>query len=201
MANSKPYHREDLREELLEAGRAYIALHGHNGLSIRTLAQQVGVSPGAPYHHFPDRRQFLLALAIEGFKDLIAASADVLAAPLPSDKKLLAMGMQFIDFADSNPRLLDLMYESELTAPTLDPELLRYQIVGHDALNIPIASSRPDLAEDEIELRNLVFWSTIYGFASMRRKGIIHAREDEVTDQNFAVAAVLRKAVESALAP
>ncbi|MEL0252821.1 MAG: TetR/AcrR family transcriptional regulator, partial [Novosphingobium sp.] len=70
MPAKKPYHRENLRRDLLDAGREYVRQHGHHGLSIRTLAQQVGVSPGAPYHHFPDRRSLLLALAIEGFEEM-----------------------------------------------------------------------------------------------------------------------------------
>lgn len=38
MASKKPYHKEDLRGDLLKAGRAWIEANGHVGLSIRTLA-------------------------------------------------------------------------------------------------------------------------------------------------------------------
>ena len=62
MASAKPtYHRENLKEELLAAAVIYIAEHGHQDLSVRKLSQIVGVSPGAPYHHFPDRRSLLIA--------------------------------------------------------------------------------------------------------------------------------------------
>ncbi|WP_374139319.1 TetR/AcrR family transcriptional regulator, partial [Sphingomonas sp.] len=75
-SKAKTYHREDLRGELLRAGRAYIAEHGHHSLSVRTLANTVGVSPGAPYHHFKDRRALLLALAIDGYAEITDAAAE-----------------------------------------------------------------------------------------------------------------------------
>ena len=70
MTRQNSYHKENLRQDLIDAGLAYVKAQGHASLSVRTLAQKVGVSPGAPYHHFPDRRSLLLAIAGEGFKDL-----------------------------------------------------------------------------------------------------------------------------------
>ena len=32
--------------------------------------EMVKVSPGAPYHHFPDRRSLLLAVALKGYQRL-----------------------------------------------------------------------------------------------------------------------------------
>ena len=133
MASKKPYHKEDLRGDLLKAGRAWIEANGHVGLSMRTLSQQVGVSPGAPYHHFPDRRAFLLALALDGFREMLAQSQGIAASRADPGAKLHAMGTEFIRFAEENPRLVDLMYESELTSPALDEELLAFQQQGHTA--------------------------------------------------------------------
>jgi len=174
MIAKKPYHKENLRRDLLQAGRDYLNAHGHLSLSIRTLAQQVGVSPGAPYHHFPDRRSFLLALATEGFKEMMDGTEQVAASKLTPGEKLRRMGILFIRFAESNPHLLDLMYESELTTPELDPELQKYQELGHKTLRRQIADSVPGAPDAEIDLRVITFWSAIYGFASMRKKGIIH---------------------------
>jgi len=74
MAKSKSYHKEDLRKDLLDAGRAYVEAHGHQSLSVRTLAQKVGVSAGAPYHHFGDRQK-LVAPALAPQSSLSAKSS------------------------------------------------------------------------------------------------------------------------------
>jgi AcrR family transcriptional regulator len=199
MPAKKPYHKEDLRGDLLKAGRAYIETDGHLGLSIRTLAQQVGVSPGAPYHHFPDRRSFLLALAIDGFKEMLAGSQAIASAATEPARKLRELGLAFIGFTEAFPHLIDLMYESELTNPTLDEELLEFQKVGHDVLRKQIANAVPGLSDQEINLRTLAYWSAIYGFASMRRKGIIHPSPGTVATVDVAEAIVDRAAL-SALA-
>jgi AcrR family transcriptional regulator len=201
MSKAKPYHKENLRGDLLVAGREYIEMNGHNGLSIRTLAQQVGVSPGAPYHHFPDRRSFLLAIAIEGFHELMAATAAIADANQNAARKLKRMGMAFIRFVEENPRLVDLMYESELTMPALDPELLKFQLMGHEALKRPIVAALPGIADAEAEVRVITFWSAIYGFASMRKKGVLHPADGDALPTVDIAEAVVDRSVVSALAP
>jgi AcrR family transcriptional regulator len=199
MSTKKPYHKEDLRGDLLRAGRAWVEAHGHLGLSMRILAQQVGVSPGAPYHHFPDRRAFLLALALDGFREMLARSDAVAAtADNPADK-LRALGTQFIRFAEENPHLVDLMYESELTSPALDPDLLAFQQIGHAAVRAAVAASMPGLDGEAADLRTLAFWSAIYGFASMRRKGVIRPMPGAMTTADLA-GAIVERAIVAALA-
>lgn len=200
MASRKTYHKEDLRGDLLKAGRSYIEANGHLGLSMRTMAQQVGVSPGAPYHHFPDRRSFLLAIALDGFGEMLARTREIAASEKAPVEKLREMGRVFIGFVEENPHLVDLMYESELTTPTIDPQLLAFQRQGHDALRLQIDRSVPGLPGEELDLRTLTFWSAIYGFASMRRKGVIYSTPDTLPALNLADA-IVGRATRAVLAP
>lgn len=199
-AARKPYHREHLRQDLLDAGREYVRANGHATLSIRTLAAQVGVSPGAPYHHFPDRRSLLFALATEGFKEMTAGADQVVSGTIPAKTKLRRMGLHFIQFAQQNPHLLELMYESELTTPTLDPELQKYQHVGHASLRNQIKEAVPGLSDQEVDFRVIAYWSMIYGFVSMWKKGVIHASDEFVPSADIAEA-IVDRAVLSAVAP
>lgn len=170
-----PYHRDDLRGELLAAARSHVGKHGHIGLSIRMLAQSVGVSPGAPYHHFPDRRSLLLAIAIDGFREMMASASVASASESSPKERLRQMGRVFIHFADTNAHLMELMYESELTTPTLDPTLLEFQLQGHRLLKQTVIEADPTgISEHDADVRVIAFWSAIYGFSSMRRKGVLH---------------------------
>lgn len=199
MSAKKPYHKENLRRDLLDAGREFIRANGHLGLSIRTMAQQAGVSPGAPYHHFPDRRSFLLALAVEGFGEMMAETPALVSGQLPASQKLREMGIRFVRFAETNPHLIDLMYESELTTPSLDPELLKFQTMGHAALRQIIVEALPDLPDHEYDLRVIAYWSAIYGFASMRKKGVIHPDGSNLLSVDIADA-IVERAMLAALA-
>src|SRR5262244_974088 len=69
------YHHGNLRRELLDRAAQVIAKQGIENLSLRGLAQDLGVSHGAPARHFKDKLDLLRALATEGHNKL-AAYAD-----------------------------------------------------------------------------------------------------------------------------
>lgn len=170
MAKSSTYHKPNLRQDLVDAGRAYVEVHGHASLSVRTLAQKVGVSPGAPYHHFSDRRLLLLAIAGEGFKVLTGEASQIGASKLGARDKLIALGLHFIEFADRSPRLFELMYESELATPADESELREYHLIGQELIRSAIRSELKRASQKNIEIRAVAFWATVYGFAALRRK-------------------------------
>ncbi|MFD8967410.1 TetR/AcrR family transcriptional regulator [Streptomyces sp. NPDC059568] len=70
MTTARPYHHGDLRTALLRQAERTLAEQGVDGLSLRELAREVGVSHGAPRRHFPDKRALLDALAEEGYERL-----------------------------------------------------------------------------------------------------------------------------------
>jgi AcrR family transcriptional regulator len=70
MSEHSPYHHGDLREALLQGADDLLRERGIEGLSLRKLAEQVGVSRTAPYHHFRDKHDLLCALAARGFAHL-----------------------------------------------------------------------------------------------------------------------------------
>ncbi len=175
MAKTKTYHKENLRQALVEAGRAYVEANGHASLSVRTLAQTVGVSPGAPYHHFADRRLLLLAIASEGFKTLTQKALEIGASDLDGHDKLIGLGLNFIEFADQSPRMFELMYESELSAPKHDPELEKYHEIGHHLIRTAISSELRRASAKSLEIRTLAFWAFVYGFAGLRRMYKMHS--------------------------
>lgn len=195
----KTYHRDDLRGDLLRAGRAHIAANGHHSLSVRTLAQRVGVSPGAPYHHFRDRRALLLALAIDGYEELGDHAAAAARSPGTPEDRLVALAMNFVNFAMTSPRLLELMYDSELTSPSPDPALLTYQNAGRSALLAQVREARPDDSEVEASVRVIALWSLIYGFASLRRKQMIQSFEPKEMTEEAVARRTMILAVQAAL--
>jgi AcrR family transcriptional regulator len=68
---SKPsakYHHGNLRQTLLAAAKEMIAADGIESLSLRKLADKVGVSRTAAYHYFDDKNNLLCAIASDGFR-------------------------------------------------------------------------------------------------------------------------------------
>ena len=200
MAKSKSYHKDNLRQDLVDAGRAYVEEHGHESLSVRTLAQEVGVSAGAPYHHFSDRRLLLLAIASDGFRILTVGASEIGQSGLGARDKLIALGLHFIEFADKSPRLFELMYESELSTPKQPPELKKYQRMGHELIQAAIASGLRRASPRSIEIRAVAFWAFVYGFAALRRIYDLHSFDRFGKSRKAVARSIVARAAAAALA-
>ena len=73
---SGAYHHGDLRAQLLDVAARLLREEGEEGLSMRRLAQELGVSRTAPYHHFSDKHSLLCGIAEEGFRRFRQVNAD-----------------------------------------------------------------------------------------------------------------------------
>lgn len=106
--DERSYHHGDLRKALLQTCCEHIACQGTEGLSLRALARQAGVSPTAPYRHFDSRQALLAALATEGFEEL----AESMAAADRDDpiEALFECGRNYIRYAEANPVKYHLMF-------------------------------------------------------------------------------------------
>ncbi len=115
-SKTKPYHHGDLRTALLEAANNIIRDSGIDGLSMRRLVDQVGVSRTAPYHHFKDKNALLCAIAEMGFAHQDAMVNAILGELGPNEgRELFEQWVQaYIRFAHDNPETYDLMYGKEI---------------------------------------------------------------------------------------
>ena len=62
------YHHGALKKTLLAEALRELETDGLEGVSLRKVAETVGVSKTAPYRHFADKRELLVALAADGFR-------------------------------------------------------------------------------------------------------------------------------------
>ncbi|HEX7924546.1 MAG TPA: helix-turn-helix domain-containing protein, partial [Bradyrhizobium sp.] len=60
---AKPYHHGDLRRVLIEAAMQLVGEGGPEAVSVREAARRAGVSPAAPFRHFPSRDALMNAVA------------------------------------------------------------------------------------------------------------------------------------------
>src|SRR5260370_8670028 len=82
----KPYHHGDLRRVLIGAALGLVEEGGVEAVSVREAARRAGVSPGAPFRHFPSRDALLTAVAVEAqrrFRGEIAAALSTAPADYP----------------------------------------------------------------------------------------------------------------------
>ena len=97
---------EQLRDEILDATTELLLETGHaKAVSIRSVAQRVGVTPPSIYLHFADKDALLDAVCARYFEKLDEEMQRV-AADQPSTVEVLrAQGLAYVRFATQTPEL------------------------------------------------------------------------------------------------
>jgi AcrR family transcriptional regulator len=118
MSLAKPrgtYHHGNLEEALLAAAREMVRSNGAEHLSLRAVAAEVGVSPSALYHYYPDKDSLISAVGVALFEKL----ADLQEASLlqfsgtstqAARARFRALGRAYFEWARSEPYLFRLMF-------------------------------------------------------------------------------------------
>ncbi len=98
---------EQLREEILDAATGLLLETGDaKAVSIRSVAQRVGVTPPSIYLHFADKDALLDAVCVRYFEKLDEQMQAVAAAAGPSPVEVLrAQGLAYVRFALETPEL------------------------------------------------------------------------------------------------
>jgi AcrR family transcriptional regulator len=101
----KPYHHGDLRRVLIDAALQLVGEGGAEAVSVREAARRAGVSPGAPFRHFPSRDALMRAVAEEAQRRFRAEIAAALAAAAPGDPlgRFRCLGLAYLRWAMRNP--------------------------------------------------------------------------------------------------
>lgn len=64
------------RRQILSGARRAFARHGFEGATVRLLEQEIGLSRGAIFHHFPDKDALFFELAREDAEQMAAVVAE-----------------------------------------------------------------------------------------------------------------------------
>ena len=112
MKSRTAYHHGNLRTALVEEGLEQLERSGLDDLSLRALAESLGVSKTAPYRHFRTKRDLLSSLAAEGyvrFADMLEKREAKMMA-LDPQARMAEMRRIYARFARKHPELYRLMF-------------------------------------------------------------------------------------------
>jgi AcrR family transcriptional regulator len=174
-AREQPYHHGDLRDALLQAATRIAARDGLQGLTLRAVAREAGVSHAAPAHHFGDVTGLISELAAIAFRRFSAALSEAAASASSPDEAAEGRARAYVGFARDNPCLFQLMFRTERldhSRPALreaaeNAFLNLAKVVGarrHETVtpeNLTLAQAA-DIAR---------MWSMVHGFAMLYLDG------------------------------
>src|SRR3981189_1798414 len=101
----KPYHHGDLRRVLIDAALQLVGEGGADAVRVREAARRAGVSPGAPFRHFPSRDALMNAVAEEAQRRFRAEIEAALAGAPAGDPlgRFRCLGLAYMRWAMRNP--------------------------------------------------------------------------------------------------
>ncbi len=171
------YHHGDLRSHLLEAATQMIREQGIEQLSLRKLAQKVGVSRTAPYHHFKDKNELLCAIAQQGFIDrsnMMKQGANN--ESLKPRQQLTQFMLDYVTFAQRNPEIYELMFGRTIWQKKIETQALKdsaYPTFQHQLSITKNWQQNGVLDKNANSLRlSQVIWGTMHGIAKLLIDGI-----------------------------
>lgn len=174
MSNStkgRKYHHGSLEAAVIETARAHIEARGVESLSLREIAREIGVSPNAPYRHFPSKEDLLFAILQHGMNELY-------------DRLLVArhrggldeIGEEYVRFALDHPGLFRVMFSGRYGSESAaneeycmqpgDPFLVLMDAVAERAgieLTEENLLQHPDLKD-----MGIACWTLVHGVAMLQ---------------------------------
>lgn len=109
--DAKPYHHGNLRDALIIAAAELIEESGTEDFAMVDAARRAGVSSAAPYRHFKDKDDLLMAVGELGFFDLSNRMDEIQAShEAGSLECIIALGKGYIRFVTARPAFFDIMW-------------------------------------------------------------------------------------------
>lgn len=167
----QPYHHGDLHEALLKAAKTVAEREGINGLTLRAVAREAGVSHAAPAHHFGDITGLLSELAAIGFERFSAALGAAICSEAAPEVVAARKASAYVSFARDNPCMFQLMFRGE----RLDHDRPALRKASEAAFlnlaGIVAARRHEEVVPDHLTLAQAAdiarIWSMVHGFAML----------------------------------
>lgn len=174
---SAPYHHGDLRRSLLDAARLMIREEGIEALSMRKLADAVGVSRTALYHHFEDKNDLICAIVAEGFAALHRLMDAAVDPDTGSARERFATFVHgYVRFATQDAEMYDLMFSRTIWKQHTPTDALRS--TARDCFRRLRAMVKAWQADGIMSARfdpkrlSQVTWGTLHGLSRLQNDGV-----------------------------
>jgi AcrR family transcriptional regulator len=163
------YHHGDLRRALLKAAVRTIQKQGIPALTLRAVADELGVSRTALYRHFADKSALLTAVAAEGFRTLREALLTSWGGGSQGLAALTAMGEAYIGFALAHPWHYRVMFGDGCELVAEDAELGEEGGGAFRALESALGFLQEAglVRADDVQTQANFVWSVVHGVAML----------------------------------
>jgi AcrR family transcriptional regulator len=168
-------------DRIARVALAILEKKGPQAVSMRRVAQAVGITPMAIYHHFPNRESLLNTITDREFAKLLS---HIQAHPLNGtlENRIAAVMEGYVDYAFTQPRVFDYVFSRVRPDARKFPRDFRAR--RSPTLN-PIADmlagemQKGLLKKDDVWEVAFALWAHVHGYIMLYRGGRIDLSEKE----------------------
>jgi AcrR family transcriptional regulator len=159
------------RRDILAAAREVMLESGAGGITVREVAHRADFSPAALYKYFSGRDEIIAALTQESFL-ILKHFIDGVPTSLPPDKRLVALGMAYMKFAQDNPADLACILDAT-TRPLPEGFDLAAGLAAVTELRSTLEEGVRqglfrELTQKELAVVAYGLWSLVHGMTTLR---------------------------------
>jgi AcrR family transcriptional regulator len=181
----------EFREQLCAAASRLFAQRGTDGVTMRALAEIMGISPMKPYHYFRDKEEILAAAMERAFNRFVAALEAADKSTEPALERAAARRRAYVTFALAEPDSYRIMFELPHPDTTKYPDLQaamdRARAITRRGMDALIASGQ---IEGDPSVLGHVFWCALHGAVSAYIAGKLDSREELETILDITMASL-----------
>lgn len=163
---------DDIKTRIVAAARALYFERGPDAVTMRAVAERVGVTATALYRHFADKDALLREVAGEGSRLLGSHLFRALEASTPLER-LRATAMAYLDFALEQPQAYRALFEPASGDGESSPVHRQRGAVNRFLRDrVREAMDAGVIADGDPDGAALTLWSMLHGLASLHHAGV-----------------------------
>lgn len=164
---------EELRDEILDAAeQLLVETQSEDAVSIRAVADRVGVTPPSIYRHFADKTTLMFCVCDRQFDRLDVELRRQLAAGEDPVEAVIDCGRAYIRFGIDHPEAYRIMFmgHSDLTPEQYSDEVIADQGAFAGLVQAIEATASAGRLRPGIDVMTaaMVLWASVHGLVSLR---------------------------------
>jgi len=166
----------DLPARILAEAERVVVASGYQGINMRRLATQVGVSATAIYHYFDSKDAILRRVRIRA-AEMLNDRIRGIDPRLPPWDYIAELGRQYVSYAQENPNLYRLYVEAPFDESAGDqdhPVLYFTYLAARSALEKVM---KPGTGAGDPRYEAMMGWIKLHGFCSLMMSGLLPPAE------------------------
>ncbi len=172
---------QSTKDRIFEVARDLFDQEGAAGVSMRRIAERVGITPMAIYRHFPDRQALLTFVTDREFAKL----ADHMRAAPPDatpEARLLQVMDYYLDYAFAHPRVFDYVFSQPRQDARRFPDDFRAgrsPTMNMVAETVAQAMAAGVIRQDDVWEVAMDLWAFAHGYIALYHGGRFALSESE----------------------